>query len=373
MTPIICFPFHKIHSAHTSLLLLLLLQITHTVSIIHIVVRQRNPQRRPPIPFHRHSLHNPQSIRAAYLLHAHVTAHLRPLAIKVALAPVLQRAAEQIPQKATLLVLLPPHQFGLGNLFGEVRRPLLVDLVHGPDLLLDRDEFLGGEGGHTEFLSGGVLSLEGVAIVRRGGGVGVDARCIVREVHRVLVGIGKEGGGCASPCHARQGKCSKFHPSQVLPSQQLPLHWTKEHRHPRHLLGERVEYPLRGTYRLIVNEQMRNPVLGNETGGTIEVIFRYAIDVQDVTSAAVDHSWDQLYVPAYPNALPRPIVANPNARHPALLLAVEPPNDAVDEAERHPVIIQSDQAHAGGIHDLEIVVIDVPRWILGEEVGIVGL
>lgn len=72
-----------------------------------------------------------------------------------------------------------------------------------------------------------------------------------------------------------------------------------------------------------------------------------------------------------PYALPCPIVPHPNAGQCTLFLAVEPLDHAMYETKCHFIIFQSNETHARWIDDLQLRMIDFPRWIFGQECGIV--
>lgn len=113
-------------------------------------------------------------------------------------------------------------------------------------------------------------------------------------------------------------------------------------------------------------------MFGDQTGCTIEVIFGDAIDVECFACASEDHFGDYLDVPADPNNLPRPIKPNPNTLHVTLFLAIKPLDHTMNKAKGHFIIIQPMQADSRRINHLQIRMIQIPRWIFGEQVGIVG-
>ena len=234
---------------------------------------------------------------------------MRSFAVEVTLAPVLEHAAENVRQERILLPLLVLRAL-LRQLLGEVRGLLLVDRVHGPDLLLDGDELLGGERLHAELLPGGVLPLEGVPVV---GGVvephlGHVGGALVRvreqrrrrRRRRRSGGIPDRGGGARSSeldesRRRRRGGGSEEDrhalgieaPPRVL----LP-------RPPGHV-RERAEDAVGRTDGLVVYEEVRDPVIGDEAGLPVEVVLGDPVDVQRVPRAAVYHLGHELDVPAH--------------------------------------------------------------------------
>jgi len=113
-------------------------------------------------------------------------------------------------------------------------------------------------------------------------------------------------------------------------------------------------------------------VLGNETGFTIEVVFRNAVYVESVSGASVDHFWHQFYIPAYSNTLPSPIIRNPHTRQTTPLPAIKPTNHTMHKIKRPPIIPQSGHLDTARINHFNVVAVDFPVWIVREEGGVIG-
>ena len=134
-------------------------------------------------------------------------------------------------------------------------------------------------------------------------------------------------------------------------------------RRQQHLGG------IRRTERGIVQDHVLDLVLDDLSRLAVQLVQARPVQVQGVAPVAHDLGNDD-GVPRYADAAPGPVVDHPVV-YEGLVPVVQQPDDALGEAEGLLVAVEAGQLDAGGVDDVDVLVVDGEVRCAVEQVGVV--
>ena len=137
----------------------------------------------------------------------------------------------------------------------------------------------------------------------------------------------------------------------------------QQRRRQQHLGG------IRRTERGVVQYQILDLVLNDLARLRVQLVHAHPVEVQGVAPVA-DHLGHDDGIPRDTDRAPGPVVDH-SVRDEGLVLVVEQSDDALGESEGLLVALEAGQLNAGGVDDVDFVVVDGEVWCAIQQVGVV--